>query len=144
LALNSVLAETKRIKLLLQSTGALPAIMIDPVKVEQVLNNLISNAVKFSHPGSSVEICLTLHAEEVVVSVMDEGLGIPSEELNRLFKWFGRTSVKGTEGERSTGLGLAIARRIVAGHEGRIWVDSEVGHGSTFFFSLPIELGSRA
>jgi signal transduction histidine kinase len=75
----------------------------------------------------------------VVIAVRDEGQGIPQEELNKLFEWFGRTSVRGTEGERSTGLGLAIARRIVNGHQGSIWVKSEVGAGSTFSFSLPIE-----
>jgi signal transduction histidine kinase len=139
LALNSVLAESKQIALSFKCAGEFPETMLDPVKVEQVLNNLISNAVKFSHPGSLVEIRLEQRADEMVVSVSDEGQGIPSEELDRLFTWFGRTSVRGTEGERSTGLGLAIARRIVRGHRGRIWVDSKVDKGSTFSFSLPIQ-----
>ena len=114
--------------------------MLDPVKIEQVLNNLISNAVKFSHPGSQVLIALEEKADRVVLSARDEGQGIPVEEFDRLFQWFGRTSVRGTEGERSTGLGLAIARRIVEGHQGRIWVDSEVSRGSTFHVSLPIQV----
>jgi signal transduction histidine kinase len=139
LALNSILAESKQIRLSLECDQEPPLMMLDPVKIEQVLNNLISNAVKFSHPGSQVEIGLEEHEDGVVISVRDEGQGIPAEELDRLFKWFGRTSVRGTEGERSTGLGLAIARRIVAGHQGRIWVESEVDQGSTFYVSLPIQ-----
>lgn len=114
------------------------AITLDAVKVEQVLNNLVSNAIKYSRPGSSMDIGLERQANQMVVSVRDQGQGIPPEELDRLFTWFGRTSVRGTEGEKSTGLGLAIARRIVAGHQGRIWVESEVDKGSTFSFSPPI------
>jgi signal transduction histidine kinase len=112
---------------------------LDPVKIEQVLSNLLSNAVKFSHSGSEVAIRLERQADHVVISVKDEGQGIPPEEIDRLFEWFGRTSVKGTEGEKSAGLGLAIARKIVLGHGGKIWVGSEVGKGSTFYVSLPLE-----
>jgi signal transduction histidine kinase len=138
LALNTILAESKQIRLSFLHDQALPLMLFDPVKIEQVLNNLISNAVKFSHLGSQVEIGLETQEDQVVISVRDEGQGIPAEEQDRLFKWFGRTSVRGTEGERSTGLGLAIARRIVEGHQGRIWVKSQVGVGSTFYVSLPI------
>jgi signal transduction histidine kinase len=138
LSFNSVLAETKGIRLTFRHSRDVPFINLDPVKIEQVLNNLVSNAIKYSHPGSSVELCLEQQADQIVISVEDHGQGIPPNELDRLFKWFGRTSVRGTEGERSTGLGLAIARRIVAGHQGRIWVESEVDRGSTFSFSLPI------
>jgi two-component system sensor histidine kinase/response regulator len=75
---------------------------------------------------------------EAVIAVQDQGLGIPANELNMLFQWLGKTSVRGTNGEKSSGLGLAIARRIVEGHEGRIWAESEVGRGSTFYVALPI------
>ena len=75
---------------------------------------------------------------EVLIAFHDEGQGIPESELSRLFKIFSRTSTSSTDGERSTGLGLSIARNIVEGHGGRIWVESEFGKGSTFFFSLPI------
>ena len=139
LALNTILADSKQIRLSFQHEKSLPLMLLDPVKMEQVLNNLISNAVKFSRQGSQVEIGLGRKADQVVILVRDEGQGIPAEEIDELFKWFGRTSVRGTEGERSTGLGLAIARRIVAGHRGRIWVESEVDKGSTFYVSLPIQ-----
>ncbi len=137
-ALNTILAEGKQIRLSFQHDQSPPSVLLDPVKTEQVLNNLISNAVKFSHPGSQVAIGLDQQEDQVVISVRDEGQGIPADELDRLFKWFGRTSVRGTEGERSTGLGLAIARRIVEGHQGRMWVESQVGEGSTFYVALPI------
>jgi signal transduction histidine kinase len=139
LKLNSVLSGTKEIRLSFRHEGQFPPMRLDPVKIEQVLSNLISNAVKYSHLGSQVKIHLERQADQALISVRDEGQGIPPEELDRLFKWFGRTSVRGTEGEKSTGLGLAIARKIVLGHGGTIWVESEVGRGSTFFLSLPIE-----
>jgi signal transduction histidine kinase len=139
LKLNSVLAGSKRIRLDFRCEGELPLMSLDPIKIEQVLSNLISNAVKFSHAGSRVEIYLARQEDQALISVRDEGQGIPSEELDRLFTWFGKTSVRGTGGERSSGLGLAIARKIVLGHQGTIWVESEVGKGSTFYVALPIE-----
>jgi signal transduction histidine kinase len=138
-ALNRILAESKQIRLSFHHAGQYGSVVLDEGKVEQVLNNLISNAVKFSHPGSSVEVSVVQRAGSVVVSVKDEGQGIPPDELDKLFHWFGRTSVRSTEGERSTGLGLAIAQRIVMEHQGEIWVESEVGVGSTFHFSLPLQ-----
>lgn len=137
--LNRVLAEKKQIHLSFQATGDLPTLLLDPAKIEQVLNNLISNAVKFSYPGSSVAIRVYRNQDRALISVKDEGQGIPADELDMLFKWFGKTSTKGTEGEGSAGLGLAIAQRIVLGHEGTIWVESEVGKGSTFHVSLPMQ-----
>jgi signal transduction histidine kinase len=82
-----------------------------------------------------------LHRQEheAIISVQDEGQGIPAEEQDQLFKVFGRTSVQSTQGEKSTGLGLAISRRIVEEHGGRIWVESEEGEGATFYVALPIE-----
>jgi signal transduction histidine kinase len=138
-ALNRVLAEKKQIHLGLHTDGDSPALHLDPAKIEQVLNNLISNAVKFSYPASSVEIRVFREKDRALISVRDEGQGIPADEVDNLFKWFGKTSVKGTEGEISSGLGLAIAHKIVLGHRGRIWVESEVGKGSTFCVSLPID-----
>jgi signal transduction histidine kinase len=139
LKLNSVLAGSKEIHLYFRQDGHFPLMTLDPVKIEQVLSNLISNAVKFSHSGSPVEVLLERQADQALISVRDKGQGIPSEEIDRLFTWFGRTSVRGTEGEKSTGLGLAIARKIVLGHGGKIWVESKVDKGSTFYVSLPLE-----
>jgi signal transduction histidine kinase len=111
--------------------------LFDSGKIEQVLNNLLGNAIKFSHPDTTIEVSVQAGANAVTVAVRDQGQGIPADELSRLFRNFGTTRVRGTAGEPSTGLGLAIARKIVEGHGGTVAVDSAVGQGSTFSFSLP-------
>jgi signal transduction histidine kinase len=138
--LNSTLARRKRITLSFEHHGDFPEMWVDGPKIEQVLNNLISNAVKYSYPETEVTIRLERIDGAALISVDDEGQGIPENELQNLFTYFGRTSVRGTAGERSTGLGLAIARNIVEGHKGDIWVESEVGQGSTFYVSLPLDM----
>ncbi len=137
ISLNRVLAHQKAIELVFHPSDTLPTLVLDRSKVEQVLNNLIGNAVKYSHPGTRVTISIEAVSGFAVCSVSDQGLGIPAEEIPKLFKAFGRTSVRATGGEQSTGLGLAIVRRIVEGLGGRITVESEVGKGSTFTFTLP-------
>jgi len=136
--LNRVLAARKEIEVKLDPVPALPPIALDSGKIEQVLNNLIGNAVKFSGRGSLVRVVLTLSKEFVTVAVTDQGPGIPASDLPQLFKPFGKASVRSTEGEQGTGLGLAIVHNIVDGHGGHIWVESEVGKGSTFSFTLPV------
>ncbi len=138
-ARNATLAARKNIKIAFEAEGDIPPLMLDPGKMEQVLNNLISNAVKYSYPDTTVRVSLTRRGDEVVLAVTDEGQGIPADELDKLFQPFERTSVETTAGEKSTGLGLAIVQKIVEGHHGRIWVESVVGKGTTFFVSLPIE-----
>lgn len=137
-ALNSALGARKQITIELACDEGLAPLLIDGAKIEQVLNNLLGNAVKFSYPGSRVLVSVRRMEGHVCVSVQDFGQGIPSDELSKLFKPFTRTSVKSTGGEKSTGLGLAIARRIVEGHEGRIWAESQVGEGTIFSFLLPL------
>lgn len=136
--MNNVIAQKKNIRIDLSHPEHLPEILIDPGKIEQVLNNLISNAVKFSEPETRVHVTIDGNERDMTVSVSDEGPGIPEAELDKLFKPFERTSVRSTAGEKSTGLGLSITRNLVLGHQGKIWVDSKVGKGSTFHFSLPI------
>jgi two-component system, OmpR family, sensor kinase len=137
--LNRVLAAQKDITLEFESDRPPPEFSFDAGKVEQVLNNLISNAIKFSHRGTLVRIRLICTDEAVTVAVQDHGQGIPAADFSKLFKAFSQTSVRSTAGEQSTGLGLAIVRRIVEGHGGRIWADSKVGEGSTFSFTLPVD-----
>jgi PAS domain S-box-containing protein len=142
LTMNRTLAEKKSIRLDFVPERGLPLFRFDRGKVEQVLNNLVSNALKFSEPGTAVTVQTSRVNGTVVVSVRDQGQGIPAEELNKLFKPFSKTSVRGTAGEKSTGLGLAICRKIVQGHHGRIWAESEVGKGSVFSFSLPVPVAA--
>ena len=135
--LNRLLATKKDITVEFDPPDVPTMFSLDPGKIEQVLNNLIGNAIKFSHRGTKVRIRLSYSAGWATVAVVDQGQGIPSLDLSKLFKPFSKTSVRSTAGEQSTGLGLAIVRKIIEGHGGRIWVESEVGKGSTFFFTLP-------
>lgn len=142
--LNGVLSAPKAIAIELEAPASIPEVAFDRGKIEQVLNNLISNAVKFSHRGRAVHVSITAADGVATVAVSDQGQGIPEADLSKLFKPFSKTSVQSTAGESSTGLGLAIVRNIVEGHGGRIWVKSEVGRGSTFSFTLPLTEASRA
>ncbi|HEX6898112.1 MAG TPA: HAMP domain-containing sensor histidine kinase [Thermoanaerobaculia bacterium] len=136
-SLNQALAVRKGIAVRFHGPGEPLEMVADPVKLEQVLNNLIGNAVKFSPPGSAVDVGVTVAADSVTISVRDRGPGVPADELDRLFRPFERTRVRSTAGEKGTGLGLAIVKRIVEGHRGEIRVESEAGRGSTFYVSLP-------
>ena len=111
---------------------------MDPHRIEQVMANLLSNAVKYSHPGSTTTIRAEPDDGWARISVRDQGQGIPQNEVENLFTEFGRTSVRPTAGERSIGLGLAIVKRIVEAHGGAVSVESEVGKGSDFRFTLPL------
>jgi two-component system, OmpR family, sensor kinase len=136
--LNRVISHKKNISIHFTAPEYIPAINFDAGKIEQVLNNLISNAVKYSQPGTHVFVEAVKKESDVIISVTDQGQGIPEAELVKLFKPFSRTSVQSTAGEISTGLGLSIARNLISGHKGKIWVESTVGKGSTFYFSLPV------
>jgi signal transduction histidine kinase len=136
-ALNRALAAKKEIAVEFEAPAAEAGLDCDAGKIEQVLNNLIGNAVKFSHRGTRVQVRLTGDDAAVTIAVADHGQGIPAAELPRLFRPFSKISVRSTAGEQSTGLGLAICRKVIEGHGGRIRVESEVGKGSTFFVTLP-------
>lgn len=138
LALNRILADKRQIKLSLIQDKSIPRMMLDPAKIEQVLNNLIVNAIKFSPAGGAVEVRLVKSENDVTISVSDQGPGIPEGEFHKLFNPFEKTSAKSPTKEKGTGLGLAIVKKIVSGHQGRIWVESHVGKGSTFHVTLPL------
>lgn len=109
----------------------------DVTRVEQVLHNLVSNALKYSPDDSPVQVCVSLEGEQGVVSVIDHGIGISAEELEKLFTPFGRTG-QARKKAPGIGLGLSVARRIVEAHGGRIEVESHLGEGSTFRVRLPL------
>ena len=135
---NQMLAQEKKIAFEAELDPGLPEIALDRHKIRQLLDNLFSNAVKFSHAGSRVDVELAREGEAVHLLVRDRGVGIPAADLPRVFAPFQRTSARPTAGERSTGLGLAIVCNIVKAHGGRIWVESVVGEGSTFHTVLPL------
>lgn len=135
--LNRVLAARKDIRLELAAPVAPIHVRIDRRKIQQVLNNLVGNAVKFSHGGSTVRVAVEADADEARIAVRDEGQGIAEADIAKLFQPFSKASKRGTSGEPSTGLGLAIVRRIIEGHGGRVSLESELGKGSAFTVALP-------
>jgi PAS domain S-box-containing protein len=110
----------------------------DHARIVQVIDNLLSNALKFTPPGGRVELSAGVHGDEALIQVTDTGIGIAPAEQARLFERFFRTSAATREAIPGTGLGLAISRMIVGAHGGRIWFESEEGRGSTFCVSLPL------
>ena len=133
---QAMLAAPKGTRVLLQAVPE-GKVMVDPLRLRQVVDNLISNAVKFSPPGSTVRVSAERILAGWQVNVQDEGPGITEQDRIRMFQDFARLSAKAAGDEKSTGLGLAISRRVVEVHGGRIGVNSEAGHGATFWFTLP-------
>ncbi len=130
------LASNKNISLTLNLAGSGFIADCDSTRLEQVLSNLITNAIKFSPTQSNVDISLQSKDESVLISVADAGPGIDSEQISHVFDRYWQVRKTANQG---TGLGLAIAKAIVTAHNGKIWVESEIGHGSKFFIELPVK-----
>ncbi len=138
--LNKPLAAKKNISINLNIKIQPVKIDIDAHKIEQVFNNLITNAIKFSYPNTSIDISLERFDDNNLhFSFHDQGVGIKSEKMESIFQPFTKESSRGTQGEAGTGLGLVIVKQIVEGHGGKIWVESAVNKGSCFCFTLPLE-----
>ena len=127
------IAEPERVEATLPDE--IPVVKVDAVQVERVLVNLIENALKFSPPGSTVSIRVNATRRDVLVRVVDNGPGLPAEELERVFEPFHRV---GGERARGAGLGLAIARGFAEANSGRVWAESVAGQGASFALALPI------
>jgi len=110
---------------------------IDEDKFMQVINNLISNSLKFTPAGGKIEINIKENSEDILVTVADNGIGIPQQYHTTLFDKFTEARRTGLNGERSTGLGMSIIKTIVEWHQGQIWFDSEENKGTTFYIRLP-------
>ncbi len=117
---------------------------LDPLKITQAVENLLDNAVKYTPAGSQIEVAAQRRDGDVVVSVRDNGPGIPAADLPHLFERFYRVDKGRSREKGGTGLGLSIVKHIVQLHGGREWVESTPGQGSTFFFSLPAGAGGTA
>jgi two-component system phosphate regulon sensor histidine kinase PhoR len=148
-----VQAERANLEIILESADNLPEILADPPRLEQVIVNLLHNAIKFTPTGGT--IVLTAHQEDIAAlpytsqggedlpindvllfSVRDTGIGIQSDDLPRIFERFYKADRARSSG--GTGLGLAIARHTVEAHGGKIWAESKEGLGSTFYFYIPL------
>lgn len=130
-------AESKKIALSVNLPSKLPQIYIDPDRITQVLVNLIGNALKFTPEGSSVTVKVEESADSIQIQVTDTGVGIAKDNFSKLFDRFQQINRKPGPGAKGTGLGLAISKSIVELHKGKIWVESEIGRGSIFVFTLP-------
>jgi two-component system, OmpR family, phosphate regulon sensor histidine kinase PhoR len=128
-------AERAGLELLLECGAGLPPVLADAVRIDQVLVNLIHNAVKFTPPGGKITVGCFAREGDAVIFVRDSGVGIAAEDLARIFERFYKADRSRSGG--GTGLGLSIARHIIESHRGQIWAESQPGQGSTFFFSLP-------
>ena len=129
------------VQLSLEADPSVELVEADERRIRQVVFNLLSNAVKFTPPGGQVDVRSAQQNGEVLVSVADTGPGIAPADQERIFVEFQQTDL-GAQQKEGTGLGLALSKRLVELHGGRIWVDSEVGKGSTFTFTLPVETRS--
>ncbi len=115
----------------------LSSVLVDPPRLEQVLVNLLHNAIKFTSPGGRIEVSAYQESGFIVFFVKDNGKGIPPKDLERIFERFYKTDR--SRSERGTGLGLSISRHLVEAHNGKIWAESQPGQGSTFYFQIPLQ-----
>ena len=112
---------------------------IDTDQMMRVIDNIMNNAIKYSPDGGTITVRLTQNQNQILLSISDQGLGIPRKDLGKIFDRFYRADKARSRAQGGTGLGLAIAKEIVTAHGGRIWADSREGHGSTFYIALPYE-----
>ena len=137
---HSIQAQKRKIALRSQIENELPRIWLDPRRFNQVLSNLLSNALKFSNDGGTIEVGAGRRGgHEINVWVKDTGVGIRSDEIGQIFEKYRQVSTGRSSGHKGTGLGLAICKRIVEAHGGRIWAKSQAEKGTTFFISLPVK-----
>lgn len=133
------LTKEKGLDFIIELDDAIPFVDFDKDKIIQVLTNLVSNAVKFTETGS-IKITTSRGDNNVIIAVKDSGGGIKQEDMHKLFVEFEQLATKDSDRKvGGTGLGLAISKKIVESHGGRIWVESEYGKGTTFYFELPME-----
>lgn len=140
-ALNQALAAKKRLTIERLNGDDLPPVYADRDKLKHVLGNLIGNAIKFTSDGGRIWISFSRrgpNGEELVVEVGDTGRGIARDHYELVFREFAQVDASPSRSHHGTGLGLAIARKLVELHSGTIWVESELGKGSRFFFTVPL------
>ncbi len=133
------IAEKKGIELVQELPAGDGEVFCDAEAVSQILSNLLDNAIKYTPEGGRITVGATSGPPWVQLFVRDTGMGIPAEDLPRLFERFYRVDKARSRALGGTGLGLAIVKHLVLAHKGRVWVDSRPGQGSTFFFTLPME-----
>jgi two-component system cell cycle sensor histidine kinase/response regulator CckA len=117
----------------------LPALTADSGRLRQVIDNLLDNAIKYSPEGTEITVCSEIKGEELLVSVADHGRGISAQEVDKIFDRFYRIEQRLAKDPGGMGLGLSLCKALVKAHGGKIWAESEVGKGSTFYFTIPVK-----
>jgi signal transduction histidine kinase len=129
--------KSKRLKVHTDIAPSLPAIRVNPIRLRQVLDNVVGNAIKYSNNGGEVRVSVQAEGDQLILRISDNGPGIPTADQPHIFDKFYRGS-NINEKITGSGLGLAIVKTIVDSHQGRIWVESVEGRGSSFFIVLPV------
>ena len=136
---NKILANKKNIRLFVELPENLPYIDMDYRRISEAVDNLVSNAIKFTEDKGTVRVRAFKEGSNITVEVSDNGLGLSEEDVEKAFRWGQKLSAQPTGGEPSSGLGLWIVKKIIDSHNGRVWIKSALGKGSTFAFSFPIK-----
>ena len=134
----SLKAKARGLEIEGHAAASLPLVRGDSLRLEEVLKNLLENAIQYTPAPGSIRLSAQVQGENAVLCVADTGIGIPSTDQQRIFERFYRVDVARSREAGGTGLGLAIAKHIVEAHAGRLWVESELGHGSRFYVALPL------
>jgi signal transduction histidine kinase len=132
------LAQQQKVSLKLNPYENMVDVKCDSQKMAQVVNNLLSNAIKFSPENSCVEIGVETKGEELVIFVKDQGPGIDKKDHDRIFSPFERIVKTGSQPVKGSGIGLVLVKKIIDAHQGRVWVESELGKGAAFFIAIPL------
>ena len=144
LSLTRPMAERKQIGIDVIARGGLPPVSVDSTKMYRVIDNLLTNAIKFSSPGDRVKVLVQAGGELINISVQDHGPGIPAHEVKNVFKVFQKGRLANISTGAGAGLGLGIAKRIVEAHGGKLLLETEIGKGSTLTITLPTHAGRDA
>jgi len=118
-------------------------VLADKAMISTILRNLISNAIKFTNQGGKIIISAEQKQDELLVTINDNGVGIKKADFEKLFRIDESYSTKGTQNEQGTGIGLILCKEFISKHNGKIWIESELGKGSTFYFTIPLKLKSQ-
>jgi two-component system, OmpR family, phosphate regulon sensor histidine kinase PhoR len=137
-------ATEKNLRMAVNLPENLPDVAADRTRLAEVLQNLLDNAIQYTPPGGRITVTASADGDKVTFTVSDTGIGIPQVDQPRIFERFYRVDAARSREVGGTGLGLSIAKHLVEAHGGRIWLDSEVGHGSQFHFTVPIFDAERA
>lgn len=138
IALYQNQAQQKGIQIVVAPPTQEVILQVNKEKMSRAIGNLLSNAIKFSYPGDNIHIVLAQTNNSALISIADKGMGIPDSHKNILFDKFTRAKRDGTAGEKPIGLGMSIVKQIIEAHHGRLWFESEVNQGTTFYIELPM------